>query len=186
MLLSFPVARCLKASSARDPMNVREPDDLALYEQRILALEAKLRALESTSSTETLRQTGSISRPSRRNTALVATWAVLILLFGAFTPTMFTWPPYASMLGFNAIIVVLTLGLIIPLTRRRLRSLGREHADVGGDAGGDPQRERQCPNRRRGRPRAGGRGPDRRGQRVLRPLFPHPLADRNARRRLFR
>ncbi len=29
---------------------------------------------------------------------------------------MFTWPPYATMFGLNAIIVVLTLGLIVPLT----------------------------------------------------------------------
>ena len=118
-----------------------------LYEQRIVALEAKLRALEIPDRRS--RQSppsGSTSRPLAEKYGLVAAWVVLILLFGAFTPTMFTWPPYASMLGFNAIIVVLTLGLIIPLTRRRFRSFGREHADASGDAGGDPQRQgRMCP-----------------------------------------
>jgi ribose transport system permease protein len=47
---------------------------------------------------------------------LLAAWAILIIGFGLLTPTMFTWPPYASMLGFNSIIVVLTLALILPLT----------------------------------------------------------------------
>ena len=97
-------------------MNAREPDDLALYEQRIAALEAKLRALEF----EVAHRGGAADRLDFKTVAekygLVAAWAALILLFGAFTPTMFTWPPYASMLGFNATVVVLTLGLTIPLT----------------------------------------------------------------------
>src|SRR5579871_829121 len=97
-------------------MNAREPDDLALYEQCIVALEAKLRALES----QVAEQGAPADWPDLKTFAekygLVAAWVFLILVFGVFTPTMFTWPPYASMLGFNATVVVLTLGLIIPLT----------------------------------------------------------------------
>ncbi len=97
-------------------MNAREPDDLVLYEQRIAALEDKLRTLEL----QLVAPSGAADRFDFKVAAerygLLVAWAVLILIFGAFTPTMFTWPPYASMLGFNAIIVVLTLGLIIPLT----------------------------------------------------------------------
>jgi ribose transport system permease protein len=97
-------------------MNAREPDDLALYEQRIAALEAKLRTLESQLESRAAAAEKFDFKTAAERYGLIGAWVVLILLFGAFTPTMFSWPPYASMLGFNAIIVVLTLGLIIPLT----------------------------------------------------------------------
>ena len=98
-------------------MNARGPDDLGLYEQRIDALEAKT-ARAGVAARQPRRGVGAFRhqggrgalRPSRR------LGDPHHRLFGLFTPTMFTWPPYASMLGFNAIIVVLTLGLIIPLT----------------------------------------------------------------------
>ena len=116
MLLSFDDADRLMHVE-RSQMNAREPDDLADYEQRIAALEAKLRALES----QLVRPGRGVAalRPQdrrRRDMACSAPGRSSSLGFGLFTPTMLTWPPYASMLGFNAIIVVLTLGLIIPLT----------------------------------------------------------------------
>ena len=94
-------------------MNMRSPDDLAAYEQRIAALETKLRTLES-----------QLAAPGRRfdwkiaaeKYGLIGAWVALIVLFGLAAPTMFTWPPYAAMFGLNAIIVVLTLSLIVPLT----------------------------------------------------------------------
>jgi ribose transport system permease protein len=96
-------------------MNTREPDEVGLYEQRIAVLESKLRTLETELSNRSPAQTFDFKTTAERYGLLVA-WGVLILVFGLFAPTMFTWPPYASMLGFNAIIVVLTLALIIPLT----------------------------------------------------------------------
>jgi ribose transport system permease protein len=97
-------------------MNMRVPDDLAAYEQRIAALEAKLQTLES----QVVDRGATAERVSLRTLGekygLIGAWALLILGFGLFAPTMFTWPPYAAMLGLNAIIVVLTLGLTVPLT----------------------------------------------------------------------
>jgi ribose transport system permease protein len=97
-------------------MSAREPDDLGLYEQRIAALEAKLRTLESQLASRAAASERFDIKVAAERYGLLGAWVILILLFGLFTPTMFTWPPYASMLGFNAIIVVLTLALIIPLT----------------------------------------------------------------------
>jgi ribose transport system permease protein len=48
---------------------------------------------------------------------LVIAWVVLIGVFGYFNPTSFlTWLNFSSMFGSQAVLVVLTLGLIIPLT----------------------------------------------------------------------
>ena len=97
-------------------MNAHEPDDLALYEDRIAVLETKLRLLETRLASRAATADRLDFKAAAERYGLVVAWIVLIVFFGAITPTMFTWPPYASMLGFNAIIVVLTLGLIVPLT----------------------------------------------------------------------
>jgi ribose transport system permease protein len=48
---------------------------------------------------------------------LVIAWGLLIAIFGYFNPTSFlTWLNFSSMFGSQAVLVVLTLGLIIPLT----------------------------------------------------------------------
>ena len=97
-------------------MNMRVSDDLAAYEARIAALEGKLRALESQMAgrAETAERVSLTTIAEKYG--LIGAWIVLIAAFGLVAPTMLTWPPYASMLGLNAIIVVLTLGLIVPLT----------------------------------------------------------------------
>ena len=92
-------------------MNMRVPDDLAAYEQRIASLEAKLRALESRTTRPRLDAMNFAEKYG-----LLGAWAVLFVGFGLFAPTMLTWPPYSAMFGLNAIIVVLTLSLIVPLT----------------------------------------------------------------------
>ena len=82
------------------------------YEARIAALEAKLAALEVAT-----------EKPARdwkawaERYGLLIAWALIILVLGAFKPEqMFAWNSYATMLGSNAMVVVLTLALIIPLT----------------------------------------------------------------------
>jgi ribose transport system permease protein len=97
-------------------MSEVDHEALHAYEARIVALEAKLKAIE----TQFVGQ-AEAAKPFEFKTAaekfgLLVAWAILIIGFGLLTPTMFTWPPYASMLGFNSIIVVLTLALILPLT----------------------------------------------------------------------
>lgn len=48
---------------------------------------------------------------------LIVVWLLLIALFGAMRPdTFLTWPNLSTILGSQAVLVVLTLGLIIPLT----------------------------------------------------------------------
>ncbi len=85
------------------------------YQARIQQLESKLNRFEASLGD---RQ---VSRRDWKNGAerygLLIAWALLILVLGAFKPAqMFAWNSYAVMLGSNAMIVVLTLALIIPLT----------------------------------------------------------------------
>ena len=48
---------------------------------------------------------------------LIVAWIGLIVLFGLLNPTtFFTWNTFSSILGSQAVLVILTLGLIIPLT----------------------------------------------------------------------
>ena len=97
-------------------MNPR-PDDLYDgYEARIAALEARIQSFEAQIGRDARTRPRFDLAKSTEKYGLLAAWAVLILAFGAVSPTMFTWSPYASMFGFNSIVVVLTLGLIIPLT----------------------------------------------------------------------
>lgn len=49
--------------------------------------------------------------------ALLGAWVFLILLFGALAPDSFlTWRNFTAMFGSQAVLVVLTLGLLVPLT----------------------------------------------------------------------
>lgn len=88
---------------------------IEVYEERIAALEEKLRAFEGR-----LAPPPGQRRPGTEwaeRFGLIAAWVLLILILGSFRPDqMFTWNSSAAMLGSNAMIVVLTLGLIIPLT----------------------------------------------------------------------
>ncbi len=86
------------------------------YEARIAALEAKLQALEATVDTQASRPEFSWKQAFEKYGLLLA-WVLIILVLGIFKPAqMFAWNSYASMLGSNAMVVVLTLALIIPLT----------------------------------------------------------------------
>jgi len=96
----------------KNPSN--HEDTLRAYESRIAALEAKLQSVESSI----------IENKPVRNWklwferyGLLIAWGALILILGAFKPEqMFAWNSYATMFGSNAMIVVLTLALLIPLT----------------------------------------------------------------------
>lgn len=84
------------------------------YERRIAALEEKLRAFEDRLAPPAARRPGT---EWAERFGLVGAWILLILILGIFRPDqMFSWNSYAAMFGSNAMIVVLTLGLIIPLT----------------------------------------------------------------------
>ena len=86
------------------------------YEDRIAALEAKITSLEAAVDTRAVRRTFSWKDWVEKFGLLLA-WAAIILILGYFKPVqMFAWNSYASMLGSNAMVVVLTLALIIPLT----------------------------------------------------------------------
>jgi ribose transport system permease protein len=84
------------------------------YEARIAALEQRLSHFEGRLAPPAPRATG--TELAERLGLLVA-WALLILILGYFRPDqMFAWTSYAAMFGSTAMIVVLTLGLMIPLT----------------------------------------------------------------------
>jgi len=97
---------------------MRQDEAARAYEARIAALEERIRAFEAS-----LGSAPAAAAPKRDLTGwaerwgLLVAWLLLILAIGAFKPDqMFAWRSYASMFGSNAMIVVLTLGLMIPLT----------------------------------------------------------------------
>ena len=95
------------------PQNHEET--LQAYEARIAALEAKVQSVES-SIVETAAARHDWKNWFERYGLLVA-WAGLILVLGSLRPDqMFAWNSYATMFGSNAMIVVLTLALLLPLT----------------------------------------------------------------------
>ncbi|MHB1110886.1 MAG: ABC transporter permease, partial [Devosia sp.] len=88
-----------------------------LYEDRIAALEEKVRAFEASLQREAENSGPRKWRGWIERYGLLVAWGALILLLGAVKPDqMFAWNSYATMFGSNAMLVVLTLGLLIPLT----------------------------------------------------------------------
>ena len=84
------------------------------YEARIAALEERLRAFEGRLAP--VPERASAGDLAERYGLLVA-WALLILVLGFFKPDqIFAWNSFASMFGSTAMIVILTLGLLVPLT----------------------------------------------------------------------
>ena len=85
------------------------------YQARIAQLESKLDTFEA--SLQTQPPTARDWKTTAERYGLLIAWALLILALGIFKPEqMFAWNSYASMFGSNAMIVVLTLALLIPLT----------------------------------------------------------------------
>lgn len=85
-------------------------------EDRVAALEARILELETMNAARAARPAFSWKGWFEKYGLLVA-WLAIILILGAFKPAqMFAWNSYATMLGSNAMVVVLTLALIIPLT----------------------------------------------------------------------
>lgn len=87
------------------------------YEERISSLEAKIKLLESSLEARTQPVADFSWADWLEKYGLLLAWAGIILVLGFFKPAqMFAWNSYASMFGSNAMVVVLTLALIIPLT----------------------------------------------------------------------
>jgi ribose transport system permease protein len=93
-------------------------DPIAAYEKRIAALEAKLNSLEESVISRAAHETEAFDwKTWAERFGLLIAWGGMILILGAFKPDqMFAWNSYASMFGSNAMVVVLTLALMIPLT----------------------------------------------------------------------
>ncbi len=84
------------------------------YEARIAALEERLRLFEGRLAP--LPERASLGDLAERYGLLLA-WGLLILILGFFKPDqIFAWNSFASMFGSTAMIVILTLGLLVPLT----------------------------------------------------------------------
>ncbi len=87
------------------------------YEDRIAKLEARLSDLEGQTILPEAAARRSSWKSSLERYGLLLAWVLVILVLGWFKPEqMFAWNSYATMLGSNAMVVVLTLALIIPLT----------------------------------------------------------------------
>lgn len=94
----------------------RHEELLRAYEQRIAALENKIQTVESSIQHSVAPRQYNWSAWFERYGLLLA-WGALILILGSIKPEqMFAWNSYATMFGSNAMIVVLTLALLIPLT----------------------------------------------------------------------
>lgn len=93
---------------------------LAEYEARISELESKVRSLQETRRLASGMPAGSKGFIERY--AIIGIWALLILVFAIVDGSIsdsarfFTWINFSTMLGTQGVLVVLTLGLLLPLT----------------------------------------------------------------------
>jgi len=89
---------------------------LVAYEARLAALERRLHDMEAARPIRARRDEGWVKGVGERY-ALIGAWIILVAVFGAISPTYFlSWLGFSSMFSANAILVVLTLGLLLPLT----------------------------------------------------------------------
>jgi len=96
-------------------MNASTRPDQETTAARLAALEAKIAALEAQHAAPA--QAPANWKDWAERYGLLVAWILIILVLGAFRPDqMFAWNSYATMLGSNAMVVVLTLALILPLT----------------------------------------------------------------------
>ncbi|MEM6763116.1 MAG: ABC transporter permease [Pseudomonadota bacterium] len=98
-----------------EPAEPPGPPSTADFEARIAALEERVERFEASTSRKTPGGRSILTELERFG--LLIAWGALIVGLGIFKPDqMFAWNSYATMLGSNAMIVVLTLALLIPLT----------------------------------------------------------------------
>lgn len=87
------------------------------YEERIAALEEKIGQFQAQMEREARQRSAFSLKNWLERYGLLVAWGLLILLIGAFKPeAMFSWNSYAVMFGSQAMLVVLSLAFIIPLT----------------------------------------------------------------------
>lgn len=89
---------------------------LTAYEARLADLERRLREMETGRQWTWTWDRGQLVRFAERY-ALIGAWIVLIAIFGIVSPNYFlSWVSFSSMFSSNAVLVMLTLGLLVPLT----------------------------------------------------------------------
>jgi ribose transport system permease protein len=89
---------------------------LLAYEARLAELERRLREMEAERQPRRVLDKASVVGFAERY-ALIGAWIVLIAIFGIISPTYFlSWISFTSMFSSNAVLVMLTLGLLVPLT----------------------------------------------------------------------
>jgi len=99
-------------------MSASEQQDPALlaYVARVVELEQRLAQMEGQRRTAAAQQRERVKRLGERY-ALLGVWLLLVIAFGIARPdTFLSWISFSSMFSSNAVLVVLTLGLLLPLT----------------------------------------------------------------------
>ncbi|HET9018253.1 MAG TPA: ABC transporter permease [Acetobacteraceae bacterium] len=95
-----------------------QPQDpvVMAYAARIAELERRLAEIEKRPTDRPARDHTRLKHWAERY-ALVGVWLLLIVVFGAIRPeTFLSWDSFSAMFSSNAVLVVLTLGLLLPLT----------------------------------------------------------------------
>jgi ribose transport system permease protein len=99
----------LNTSDFEDPV-------LSAHEERLAKLERRLAELEAEQKRRWVWDRARAIRFAERY-ALIGAWVALIAVFGVISPNYFlSWLSFSSMLSSNAVLVMLTLGLLVPLT----------------------------------------------------------------------
>lgn len=101
-------------------MDAKNNDPIAGYEQRLAELERKVRSLQEMRQAEAKAP----ARPKRffERYAIIGIWILLIAAFAIIDQSVygssrfFSWTNFSTMFGTQGVLVVLTLGLLLPLT----------------------------------------------------------------------
>ncbi|MEC9343744.1 MAG: hypothetical protein VYD64_07835, partial [Pseudomonadota bacterium] len=101
-------------------MDAHSNDSVARYEARLEELERKVRRLQAERQRQTPRRT--LNKRFFEKYAIIGIWVLLIAAFalvdsGVYgSSRFFSWANFSTMFSTQGVLVVLTLGLLLPLT----------------------------------------------------------------------
>lgn len=102
-------------------LDIRKDDPVAQYEARLAELEAKVRRLQEERQQKAVAKP-TISKKFVERYAIIGIWVLIIAAFALIDATVygssrfFSWTNFSTIFGTQGVLVVLTLGLLLPLT----------------------------------------------------------------------